>query len=88
MQCRLVARKVTKMVTLTSILEWLGVALGSLWSPNGTPEALVLEVEILIAKKVTTRLAALGGTWRHLRELWVPGPQRTTLKDPRARPQS
>ena len=67
-------KKSSKIVTLSSILEWLGVALGSLWSPNGTPEAFSLEVEILITKKVTTRLAALGGTWQHLREVWVPGP--------------
>ena len=62
------------MVTLSSILEWLGVALGSLWSPNWTPEPLLLEVEILIAKKVKTRSAGLGRTWQDLAEIWVPGP--------------
>ena len=42
--------KIPQMVLMSSILEWLGVALGSLWSSNGAPEALVFEVEILMAK--------------------------------------
>ncbi len=50
MQSRHVARKGIKMVARTSIMEGFGVTLGSLWAPNGTPEAFFLEGNILMKK--------------------------------------
>ncbi len=62
MQCCLVARKVSKIAVLGSIVGEVGVALGSLWSRNRCPEAFFLEVETSVAKMVKRQLAALGGT--------------------------
>lgn len=43
-------------------MEWLGVAVVSLWAPNGTPEAVLLEVEILMAKRFLQEQARAGGS--------------------------
>ena len=37
-----------------------GVTVVSLWAPNGTPEAVLLEVEILMAKRVLQEQAEAG----------------------------
>ena len=50
MQSRHVARKAIKIVARSSILEGFGVTSGSLWAPNGTPEAVFSEVKILMKK--------------------------------------
>ncbi len=61
-----------------AILVWFWVPfrilLASSWSPIGIPEAVLLEVEILMAKRVKKKLAAIGSTWQDLAEIWVPGP--------------
>ena len=51
------------------VLGTFWVPLGSLWSPNGAPEALLLEVEILMAKRVVRKLAGLGGNLQDLAAL-------------------
>ena len=50
MQSCHVARKSIKIVAQSFILEGFGVTSGSLWAPNGTPEAVFSEVNILMKK--------------------------------------
>ena len=42
------------------ILEGFGVTVVSLWAPNGTPEAVLLETEILMAKRFRQQQAVAG----------------------------
>ena len=41
-------------------MEGFGVTVVSLWAPNGTPEAVLLEVEILMAKRFQQEQAGAG----------------------------
>ena len=60
MQCCLVAAKDRKNSAPGVILEGFGVTVVSLWAPNGTPEAVLLEVEILMAKRFQQEQARAG----------------------------
>ena len=60
MQCCLVAAKDRKNTAPGVILEGFGVTVVSLWAPNGTPEAVLLEVEILMAKRFQQEQAGAG----------------------------
>ena len=61
MQCCLVAAKHRKNSARGVILDVFGVTMVSLWAPNGTPEAILLEVEILMAKGFLQEQAGAGG---------------------------
>ena len=41
-------------------MEGFGVTVVSLWAPNGTPEAVPFEVEILMAKRFQQEQARAG----------------------------
>ena len=43
-------------------MEGFGVTVVSFWTPNGTPEAVLLEVEILMAKRFQQEQARAGGS--------------------------
>ena len=60
MQCCLVAAKDRKNCAPGVILEGFGVTVVSLRAPNGTPEAVLLEVEILMAKRFQQEQAGAG----------------------------
>ena len=60
MQCCLVAAEKRKNCAPGVTLEGLGVTVVSLWAPNGTPEAVLLKVEILMAKRVLQEQAGAG----------------------------
>ena len=64
MQCCLVATKDRKNSDRGAILEGFGVTVVSLWAPNETPEAVLFEVEILMAKRFRQERARAGKSGR------------------------
>ena len=62
MQCCLAAAKDRKNKAQGVILEGFGITVVSLWTPNGTPEAVLFEVEILMAKRSLQECARAGGS--------------------------
>ena len=60
MQCCLVAARDRKNRAPGVILEGFGLTVVSLWTPNGRPEAVLFEVEILMAKRFWQEWAGAG----------------------------
>ena len=64
MQCCLAAAKDRKNKAQGVTLEGFGITVVSLWTPNGTPEAVLFEVEILMAKRSLQERAGAGESGR------------------------